>query len=420
MRAWALAAGCALSVPAAAGELGELLRATLDHPAIGAARLRSEAARASLSAERSRFLGAGAAFADTTRYEDQRFFGVLSPEAFAAPPFARDVSRYGIAYSVPVDLAGALRASRAAAAHGLAAAQLAERQTTLLKLADTVSAYVQLQALLHQQRVLAVQRERVERTFERVARQVEIEQASTAELKLAEAELGKLRSDEVRLSGAIQQTQAQLFESSGRRLLPGSADIRIPDWDTRPPDSLLPAAVADEQARAASAQAQAQRRALWPGVSAAADYTQFEGDGESTDAWSVAAKLTLPIDPAGWRRAGAASAQAEAAVQASLDALRQTERDWSKLAASYISALADAEALRAEVAAREEVVRVQAELQRVGMASLEDFLRQQRDQLEAESRLSGAEAQAVMSWTAGQILAGTNADRFIETLDGTR
>ncbi len=418
--AGALAVGCALSVPASAGELGDLLRASLDHPAIGASRLRSESAQAGLSAERSRFWGAGAAFTDISRYEDQRFVGVLSPTALLAPPFARDLTRYGLAYSIPVDLTGAVRASREAAAHNLAAAQLAERQTTLLKLADTVTAYVQLQSLMRQQRVLSVQRERVAQTFERVARQVEIQQSSTSELKLAEAELGKLRSEEARLAGAIELALAQLVESSGRRLTPASPDIRIPDWDIALPESPLPVAEVEEQARAAQAQARAQQRALWPNLSAAADYTQFEGNSHSTDAWSVGARINLPIDPAGWRRAGAAQAQAGAALQASLAARRQTERDWVNLAAAYKSALADAEALRTEISAREEVVRVQAELQRVGMASLEDFLSQQRDLLDAESRLGAAEAQAVMSWAAAQVLAGTDLDRFIATIDSAR
>ncbi len=88
------------------------------------------------------------------------------------------------------------------------------------------------------------------------------------------------------------------------------------------------------------------------------------------------------------------------------------------LATAYRSAMADVAALRDEVGAREEVVRVQAELERVGLASLEEFLRQQRDLLDAESRLGAAEAQAVNSWAAAQVLGGTPAETFIARIDG--
>jgi outer membrane protein TolC len=410
--AWLLA-----SPVAPAGELGDLLRATLEHPAVSATELEAAAARDNLQAERMRFAGAGSAFADGSRYEGERFVGVLTPSALAAPPFAREVRRHGASYGLPIDLAGAIRASRRAASHELAAAQLAQRQAALLKLSDTAVAYTELQALLRRQRVLAVQRERVAQTVERVALQVETEQSSTAELRLAQAEAGKLQSDEVRLAGAIERARAALEESSGRSLLPAAAAIRIPDWDPGEPESLLPAELAEERAFAAGAQAQAARRALWPGLALSGDYTEFSGSGYSSDHWSVMAQVVVPIDPAGWKRAAAARARARAAEESGLAARREARRDWAGLAAGYRSALADAAALRGEIAAREEVVRVQAELLRVGMASLEDFLRQQRDLLDAESRLGDAQAQAVASWAAMQVLAGAEVPGFIEALD---
>ena len=56
-------------------------------------------------------------------------------------------------------------------------------------------------------------------------------------------------------------------------------------------------------------------------------------------------------------------------------AVRGAARDLQALAAAYRSARADVQALDQEVAAREEVVRVQSALQKAGMASLEDYLR---------------------------------------------
>jgi len=63
------------------------------------------------------------------------------------------------------------------------------------------------------------------------------------------------------------------------------------------------------------------------------------------------------------------------------------------------------------------VVRAQAELQRVGLASLENFLRQQRDLLEAEARLTQARAGAVISWSAAQVLLGSEPENYIASLD---
>ncbi|MES1994388.1 MAG: hypothetical protein V4457_12560 [Pseudomonadota bacterium] len=54
---------------------------------------------------------------------------------------------------------------------------------------------------------------------------------------------------------------------------------------------------------------------------------------------------------------------------------------------------------------RREEVRAQAE-QRIGLAFLEDFLRQQRDLLEAEVRLIQTRAGAVISWSTDRFYWG--------------
>jgi outer membrane protein TolC len=417
--AFMVAVGLLAAPPTQAGELAELLRDSLEHPSVNAAQLAGDARQRELDAETGRYFGSGALFADASTYDDERFMGVLTPAAFADPPFAQDINRYGAVFSVPLDLAGAIRASRSAAQHDLAAARLAERQTTLLKLADTTAAYVRLQTLMRQQRVLAVQRERVMQTVERVRLEVETQQSSVADLRLAEAEQSRLRSDEIRLAGAIEFAQAALEESSGRPgVVPAGAMIAIPVWGAPDPADTLPAALAREQEGTAKEHARATERELWPALSLATDYTQFEGGGLSTDAWGVMLRVNVPIDPSGWRRVSAARAEAKAASQVAISAQRESRRAWTSLATAYRSAMADVAALRDEVGAREEVVRVQAELERVGLASLEEFLRQQRDLLDAESRLGAAEAQAVDSWAAAQVLAGVPAEQFIEHVDG--
>lgn len=411
-----LTAGWLIS-PAWGGELADVLRETRDHPALAAAASRVDAAEDALSAARRRSLGSGGVLIEGARYEDQRFVGVLSPQALARPPFARDLMTYGVAYSVPIDWAGVIAAARRAGASDLAAAHLAERQTALVKLHAATSAYVQLQALLSQRDILAVQHERVGQTVQRVEVEVQTEQSSTADLRLAQAELARLRSDEVRLAGEIAAQQAILEEAVGRRLLPAQEIIESPPWTDAVTSDLLPNTLAEAQAQAAAAQARELQRSLWPTLAAGGEYVQFDGNGEEPDAWSLSARLSVPIDPASRKRTESAQAQAQAARQAQRAALREAERDWLALHSAYQTARADIDALAAETTARREVVRVQAELQRVGLVSLEDFLRQQRDQLEAEARLTQARAGAVTAWSAAQVLRGLSSAAYVSALE---
>jgi outer membrane protein TolC len=394
-----------------------MLRASLAHPSVSASRLQVEAARDLLSAEHDRYWGTGGASVATSRYEDQRFVGVLSPTTLTNLPFDRDITTYGVFYRLPIDLAGAIAAAKRAATHDLTAAQLDERQTSLLTLHSTTSAYVRLQALERRNQVLAIQRERVQQTVERVTQQVVTEQASIAELRLAEAELARLEADEERLAGAVEEALAALEEASGQRGLPASTDILVPSWPDYPDESLQPVALARARSESATARAEASRRSLLPKVSVGADYFQFESGADTPDAWSINASVTVPLDPAGWKRSSAARAQAEAAEQLQQAALRQSQRNWVTLKASYQAALADAQASAKEIEARQEVVRVQAELQRVGMETLENFNRQQRDLLEAESRRASATANAVISWSAAQVLIGSQPGDYISALD---
>lgn len=406
------------SFTAFAGELADLLRGTLTHPALAARTEQTQAARHELDAATSRYFGSGGLTAETSRYEDQRFVGVLTPSALANPPFARNVSRYGGYYSLPIDLFGAIAASRRAAKQNLAAAELLQRQTVLLQLHDATSSYVRLQSLQHQAEVLRVQRERVQQTVERVAREVQIEKAAAVDLRLAESELARLKSDDLRLNGAIEEAQAVLKEATGSLPITLQATtLTPPSWPAEKVDQALPVSLAETRAEATAAQAKEASRALWPSVSAVVDYFQFDGGGATPDTWSLSARISVPLDPAGWKRASAAQAAAEGTLWEREAARRAVKRQWAALRSAYESAKADSEALQQEIAAREEVVKVQSELQRVGMASLEDFLRQQRDLLDAESRLSEARARAVIAWSAAQVLLGLPAEDYIAALD---
>jgi outer membrane protein TolC len=403
---------------AGASDLGDLLRATLEHPSVAARTEETIAARQELSAASRRYLGSGALNAGVVRYEDQRFIGALSPTTLAAPPFDRTSTRYGISYSVPLDLFGAISAARQAAQSSLESAQLVERQQALLKLHDATTAYVRLQALQQEAAALNAQQQRVISTLERVRQEVKVQLAAGVDLKLAESEMARIRSDDVRLRGSIEETRAALAEAAGRSMeVQQHQAIRIPDWPTADSEEALPLRLARAEAVAAKAQADEARRALLPSIAAVGDYSQFSGTQGVPDIWSVGAMITVPIDTSANRRTGALDARARAAARRETAAAGELTRQWAVLKAAYDSAVADIAATREEVGARREIVSVQTELQRVGLTSMEDLLRQQRDLVDSESREAQAQARAVTAWSAAQVLLGAEPSAYISQLE---
>jgi outer membrane protein TolC len=323
-----------------------------------------------------------------------------------------------LTYSVPIDLFGALAATRRVAASGLEAAQLAERQQTLVKFHDATSAYVRLQALHRQQAALATQREQVTTTLARVREEVMVQLAAGVDLKLAESEVARIASDEVRLRGSIEEARAALTEASGDMPDVAEPATRIPLWPSMADvEHTLPLLLARAETNASHAQAERARRALLPSLSAVGDYSQFEGTPGVPEAWSVGAMITVPLDWAANRRASALDARARAAARREVAANNEVIRQWAALKAAYDSAVADVAAGGEEMQARREVVAVQLELQRVGVTSMEDLLRQQRDLVDAEYRQAEAQARAIVAWSAAQVLLGVQPGDYIVQLD---
>ncbi len=399
---------------AGASELGELLRETLDHPSVAARSEETYAARQELDAASRRYFGNGGLSAGIVRYEDERFIGALSPTTFAAPPFDRTSTRYGIAYSVPIDLFGAIAAARQAARSSLESAQLAERQQMLVKLHDTTTAYVRLQALQQEEAALAAQQQRVTTTLERVRQEVKVQLAAGVDLKLAESEMARIRSDEVRLRGAMDEARAALAEAAGRVVDVPNRPTGIPDWPSAADsEQALPLRLARAATAASQAQADEARRSLLPSIAAVGDYSQFSGTPGVQDMWSVGAMITIPIDTSASRRTSALDARTRAAARREAAVAGELTRQWATLKAAYDSAVADIAAVREEVSARREVVDVQVELQRVGVTSMEDLLKQQRDLIDSESREAQAQARAVTAWSAAHVLLGTEPSVYI-------
>lgn len=403
---------------ASASELADLLRDTLDHPSVAARTEETSAAQQELSAAGRRYLGSGGLNAGIVRYEDQRFIGALSPATLAAPPFDRTSTRYAVAYSVPIDLFGTIAAARQAAQSSLESAQLAQRQQTLLKLHDTTSAYVRLQALHQEEAALGAQLERVMTTLNRVRQEVKVQLAAGVDLKLAESEVARIRSDEVRLRGSVDEARAALAEAAGRVADVSNHATRIPNWPSAAnSDQALPLRLARAESAAAQAQADEARRSLLPSIAAVGDYSQFSGTAGVPDMWSVGAMITVPINTSANRRTSALDARARAAVRRETAVAGELTRQWAALKAAYDSGVADIAAVREEVSARREVVNVQVELQRAGLASMEDLLKQQRDLVDSESREAQAQARAIAAWSAAHVLLGTEPSAYIAQLE---
>jgi outer membrane protein TolC len=403
--------------PVAAGELGDVLRAALDHPAVEARKRQVEGAEGDLSAATTQYFGRGSLVADRTRYEGQRVVGIYVPGQ-TAPLFKNDaIIRYGVSYALPVDVFGVITASREKFKNNLAAAELLARQETLLRLHQAGNAYVRKQALQAQADALRIQRERVEASAGRVRKEAELGRAAEIDVRLAQSEVARISADEARLKGILGETRADLIDASGIDPENGSLRISVPEWNPFDADATLSARLADAKARAAEAGASELRRNLLPSFSLGADYYNNKGGGGDMDTWSMMGRVSIPLDAGAYLRSSAEGARALAAEDDRRAALRAARRQIAALQSAYDSARADAEALEKEIAYRSEVVEVDQERWRLGALTLENLLRQRRDLLDAQYRFADARARAAAAWSSAQVLAGTPPDTYIAQWD---
>lgn len=413
-----LLTGMAWNIAVQAGELGDLLQATLQHPQVRAAASQSGAAQAQLEAAGGRYFGSAALSAGWHQYEDRRVVGVFTPTTPGIPLISDKSSQTGLTYSLPVDVFGVIAANRERAKHDLAAAELLARQQTLLKLHQTASAYATLQALLKQREALAFYRQRVAATHQRILREVELGKTAGVEARYAESELARVAADEAQLDGALVQAQADLAEASGReKVLPDHAEIRVPAWEGVATDATLPAQIALARREAARAQADEGRQALYPALSLDANYFRNAGGGDHRDTWALGGVISLPLGVSQYKQAQAQRLNAQAAREQSEAAARDSERQLASLHAAYDAAMADARAMEKEVAYRDQVAAVQREMQRLGSQTLENLFRHERDLLDARYRLAQARARAAVAWSAVQVLAGLPTETYIARMD---
>lgn len=412
--------GLALGLPASGGELGDLLRAALQHPQIRAAFSQREAAQAQKDAATGRYFGNAALSTGWHSYEGRRVVGVFTPGTPGVPLISDTINQTGLSYSLPVDIFGVIAASRERAQHDLDAAGLLARQQTLLKLHQASSAYLTLQALLEQRAALAAYRQRVEATHRRIQKEVALGKAAGVDARYAESELARLVANEAVLSGSVAQAQADLAEATASRgdFLPSRSAIQVPAWLDAAPDATLPAQIALARRESVLAQAEESRHALLPSVSLDANYFRnTAGGGDHRDTWALGGVVSLPLGLSQYKQAEAQRLNARAASEQSEAAARDSARQLASLRAAYNSARADAAAMEKEVAYREQVAAVQREMQRLGNQTLENLFSHERDLLDARYRLAQAQARAAVSWSAAQVLSGLPSATYIAEMD---
>lgn len=409
---------CALaSQGTQAGDLGDLLHASLDHPRAAAHAGDVVAAGADLKAAEARYYGQGSLLAGLSRFEHARVVGAYTPGDPTPADVSRDIARAGVIYSLPIDVFGVVAKARERAEDNLQAARLIETQDRLTRMHQAAAAWFRLQALARQAQALGKLKASVTAFHERLTKEVALGKSPRVSLSLAESEYQRVLADEAQLAAQVDTALAELEEASGQRRRPAEAAIAQPAWREVALAETLPVKLAAIRAAGARARAEESRRGLWPQLSLNGSWFDQHGGGADNAVWEAGVQLAVPLTPSARRQSDAEAARARVAE----DERRATERETAKqlaiLKAAYDSARATVAALESESAYRTEVVTVEREKTRLGAQTLENLLRTERDLLDAEYRLASSRAQVAYAWSAAQALAGAPESEYIETLD---
>lgn len=415
--------GIGMAGIAQASELTDLLRQTLDNPGISARELQSQAANEDATAANMRYFGQASVFAGQTRYESPRIVGVFAPGVTPLPvPVSNDITQYGVNYHLPVDVFGSIAAERKQAQAGRATAQLLERQETLLRLHQTLGAYVRLQALAAQSQALQAEQKQLEVYADRVREEVKLGRTAKMDLSLVQSDLARLAAQQAIFSGNRRAAIAALKASANATNPVISATIDVPALQDTDAQASLPVLLANEQQKAADAANQKAHRNLWPAFSVDSQYANFNGGGLVTqphNVWSVGLNMNIPIDPAGMKSASAASQRAQVAQQQAQAVQADTIAQIATLEANYQSAVGNASALAAEVEHRQEVVTIEREKWQLGASTMDALLYQERNLLDVQYAYADARAQAATAWSGMQVLLGTPSAEYIHSLEIT-
>jgi outer membrane protein TolC len=406
-----------LSATAQAGELGDLLRAALENPSVTAAQGQATAAEAQASAARDLYLGQAAASYGLHRYSDTRVIG-----QYSSPVRGDDLTVAGLSYVVPLDIFGQVAATVDKAGGDAAAARLGVRRQQLVKLHQTLGAYYGLYALERRRAALAAYRKATEALVARLESEVKLGRSAPVQAIYARSQSFRLQSDETQLTGDIAATQASLAEAADKPgFLPQASVVSVPPWQDVASDEALAVQLARARETTAQAAVREARANLLPRLSADVGYSYSRAAGDPgagrRDDWGYGLTLTLPLGATAFRQADAARANSMAAADATRASLRETESAMASLRAQYDAAIAETAAMEKETAYRQQIVDIEREMHRLGNETLENLFRHEDDLLEARTRLAQAQARAAAAWSGQQMLAGTDPDKYIDSLE---
>jgi outer membrane protein len=412
--------GIGLAGMAQAGELTDLLRQTLNNPGISARELQLQAATEDASAANMRYFGQASVFAGQYHYDTARVVGIFTPGVTPLPaPVSQEITQYGVNYHLPVDVFGSIAAERQQVQAGKATAQLLARQETLLRLHQTLGAYVRLQALAIQSEALKAAQKQLAVYANRVREEVRLGRTARIDLSLVQSDLARLAAQQAIFEGNRRAALAALKASANAIDLAVNAMIAVPTLQEADAQASLPVLLAREQESATDAAAQKARRNLYPAISVDSQYTNYHGAGVQPHAWVVGLNMNIPLDPVGMKNASAATRRAQVAQNQALAVQADTLAQIAALEANYQSALGNANALASEVEHRQEVVTVEREKWQLGAGTMDALLYQERNYLDVQYAFADARAQAATAWSGMQILLGTSSAEYIHSLEIT-
>jgi len=411
-----LGAGIAASAPAST--LTDLLRQTLDNPGIAGRTLQLEAATDDASGATLRYAGQASVFAGRNHFDSARVVGIFTPGVSSLPaPVAQDITQYGIGYHLPVDVFGVIAAERELATANQSIAQLLLRQETLLRLHQTLTAYVRLQALAAQAEALQTRQQQLDLYARRIQEEVELGRTAQVNLSLVQSDLARLTAQQRILEGNRRAALAMMKASADATEVALDPVLMVPPMQSAAAQTSLPVAVAREQQGIAEAAAQRTRRSLLPSFSVDGQYTNYRGAGMAPHAWAVGLNMNLPLDPGRLRGSSAAMQRAAATKDLAQAVEADTLAQIATLEANYQAAVGNADALDAEIGHRRAIVLVEREKWQLGAGTTEALLYQERLLLETENAATDARAQAATAWSGMQLLLGTPAAQYIESLE---
>jgi outer membrane protein TolC len=419
-----LAAGSA-SAAEAHLSLGEAVAEALDaSPGLRALSSSTEAARREATAASRRRWGTVDAVAGYAWLQDDVVVRPISRQlleaGFASLPFATPQWRYGVVAELPLYLGGRLSS-------GIRIAQLeADKAGALLEGTrwqvrfNVTSLYTAAQRLDAVGRALDNQITALESTAARLdlmvaeGKRPEVDRLKVVEeLEGARARRAAVESDRTRV-GAL------LLSLLGRDPASGLGVDPLPEHLpalVAPPEGLradLDGVSAVRHARLALEQARSGVKVATseylPKLVAHGDYMINDGSGlpDTQNTWSVSVGVVLPLLHGGARGEHRAAAQereqaaAHALEKARLDAAARLEDALGGLRAARQAVVA----ARARVEAGTEVARIEKIRYDAGASTIEDLLRAQAREAEAEAALAGARA--------GVITAAAHVDSIVE------